>query len=248
MKFLIVGDSWGCGEWNADCTFNPHRGLEQYLTEDGHRVTNLSDKGISNHDIYQRIESYVRRNTEHNINGVFVFQTEYTRDHKHSDGWENSLNANDWPEITEPEDLAIRWMSRFYRNLSDISQKSNCKIYIIGGASDTMWLDDMDAHYPGCEIVCQSMTNLLVNNNHRVEQPVFSVYEQRSEEVVKKIKSKLVGNDRQERLLEMIDQGYRREFLWREHPNWFYPDGVHPNRQGIRVLYDFLKVTCLNAN
>lgn len=246
MNFLVVGDSWGCGEWDKDCTHNPHRGLEQYLTEDGHRVSNFSDKGISNHDIYQRIDTYFRRNANHDIDAVFVFQTEYSRDYKHSDGWENQLDAQDWKEISNPEDIAMRWISRFYRNLSDVAQKSNCKIYIIGGVSDTLWFDNIEEHYPGCKIVCQSMINLIVNGTHQTDNPVFSLYEQRSEELVKEIKSRINDIASKEKLLTLIDQGFRREILMREHPDFFYPDGVHPNRKGIRILYDFLKQDCLD--
>ena len=241
MKFLIAGDSWGCGEWDKDCTHNPHRGLEQYLVEDGHQVTNLSNQGISNHDIYQRIDAYFRRNTTHTIDAVFVFQTEYNRDYKHSDGWENELHAQDWAELVEPEDIAMRWISRFYKNLSNIFQKYNCAIYIIGGHSDTLWFDNMSDHYPGCEIVCQSMTNLILNGNHCVDQPVLSFYEQKTEELVKRVKSKLDDTDKLERLMTLIDQGYQREMLLRENPNYFYPDGIHPNRLGFKILYNYLK-------
>lgn len=241
MKFLMVGDSWGCGEWDKDCSFNPHRGLDQYLTEAGHTVVNISNQGISNQDIYQRIETYFRRHPQHDIDLIFVFQTEYNRDYKHAQGWETHLESNDWNEIKEPQDVAMRWVSRFYRNLSDISQKVDCPVYIIGGHSDTLWLDNMEQYYPGCRIVCQSMTNLILQNNHRVEQPVLSFYEQRTEELVQKIKSKLLDSDSITKLIDLIDQGYQRESLLRENPQYFYPDGIHPNRQGHKILYDFIK-------
>lgn len=240
MNFLVVGDSWGCGEWDKDCTHNPHRGLEQYLTEDGHQVTNLSNQGISNHDIYQRIETYFRRNPQHDIDAVFVFQTEWTRDYKHSSGWDNALQANDWNEIKTAEDLGMRWISRFYRNLSEISAKVGCKVYVIGGASDALWLDNIEDHYPGCIVVCQSMTNLIINGDHRISTPVFSWYEQKAAELVQQLKAKL-SQQELSNLLTLIDQGYQREILLRETPKYFYPDGIHPNRQGIRMLYDFLK-------
>jgi hypothetical protein len=241
MNFLIVGDSWGCGEWDKDCNTNPHRGLEQYLIEDGHTVVNLSNQGISNHDIYQRIEHYFKRNLEHTIDSIFVFQTEYNRDYKHSSGWENELHAGDWTAISEPEDLSMRWISRFYKNLSKVSQQTGCNVFIIGGHSDTLWFDNMSEHYPGCEVVCQSMTNLILFGNHRVDQPVLSFYEQRTEQLVKEIKTKLDSPEKLERLLDLIDQGYQREMLLRENPEYFYPDGIHPNRQGIQILYNFLK-------
>lgn len=244
MNFILVGDSWGCGEWDKDCSWNPHRGLEQFLLEDGHSVVNLSNQGISNHDIYQRIEHYFKRHTSHTIDSIIVFQTEYNRDYKHSQGWEGVLDADDWNEIIEPEDIAMRWISRFYRNLSEISQRVGCQVFIIGGHSDTLWLDNMAEHYPGCEIVCQSMTNLILKGEHRISQPVLSFYEQRTEQLVQRIKSKLDSADRLEKLVALIDQGYQREMLLRENPAYFYPDGIHPNRQGIRILYDFLKGKC----
>jgi len=241
MNYLIVGDSWGCGEWDKDCNFNPHRGLEQFLLDDGHSVVNLSSQGISNHDIYQRAYQYFQRHQPHDIDTILVFQTEYNRDYKHSLGWEETLGAQDWNSVVQPEDMAMRWISRFYQNLSQLSQSTGCAVKIIGGHSDTLWFDNIEEHYPGCKIICQSMTNLILTGQQCIDQPVLSFYERKTEDLVRKIKDTLNSTDKVERLLTLIDQGYQREMLLRQNPQYFYPDGIHPNRQGIRILYDFLK-------
>lgn len=240
MNILIAGDSWGCGEWDVNCDYNTHKGLQQFLEDDGHQVFNVSHQGLGNHEIYLNIKAFLDRSFISQIDLVIVFQSEYNRDYKFSGAWQNYLSAEDWENIKEANSAAHRWLSRFYRNLSDISLSTNIPIKIIGGHADAIWLDDFENLYPGCTIACQSMTNLILANNHRIQDPVFSFYEKRTEPLVKKLKS-LLGPDQIGDLLDLINNGIRREMLLRSNPEYFFPDGIHPNRKGYQILYDFLK-------
>lgn len=51
----IGGDSWGCGEWSHDSSSILHKGLEQYLLDDGYNVYNTSQGDSSNKDAIDRI-------------------------------------------------------------------------------------------------------------------------------------------------------------------------------------------------
>ena len=117
-NILICGDSWGCGEWNVTCTEILHTGLEAYLSHDGHSVTNISKGGVSNLDRYNRLSMWFERFGSTGIDTVFVFQTEYTRDFKHS-------VDSDW-NVKVIADLAAQWIERFYMRLSELSQQYNC--------------------------------------------------------------------------------------------------------------------------
>jgi hypothetical protein len=225
-NILICGDSWGCGEWNVTCTEVNHTGLEQYLVDSGHTVYNISKGGCSNLDSVNRIKSWLERNSK--VDSIFVFQTEYTRDAKHHADW----------QIISLEDLAGQWIENFYARLSEIAQEHNCNIYIIGGASDTAYFENMSQDYPGCHIVCQSLTNLIINDNSSVSDPVFSWYGKATHPLLELVKKKL---NSPEELLKAINLGFERESELRENPQWFFPDGIHPNRQAHRKLYNFLK-------
>lgn len=234
MKFLIAGDSWGLGEWDTiDEKYQVvHSGLAMYLTELGHSVLNLSCGGISNFDIVGRIEGWLSRFPEQVPDKILVFQTEYTRDYKHRD-----LNIDDF-DVEQFSDISSRWISRFYTRLSELSVQYTCPVYIIGGTSDTMWFDDMSAHYPGCQVICQSLTNLLINDDHRISQPVDSWYTNQSYDFVAHARRQSFDISD---IVAAITLGFDRERAVAERPDFFYPDGVHPNRKGHKILFDFLR-------
>jgi lysophospholipase L1-like esterase len=230
-NILICGDSWACGEWDIACTKVAHTGLQQYLVDDGHTVFNISKGGTSNLDNSNRLNLWFERFGSQHIDTVLVFQTDYVRDFKHNacpEDWNSQLLS----------DVAERWVERFYHRLSELSQKHGCKIKIIGGLSDTVWFDQMSLDYPGCEVACQSLVNLTLANNHRIDVPIFSWYTADSEPILARAKSLGLELDC---TLKLMHQGFERESLVRENPEFFYPDGIHPNRRAHRMLYEFLR-------
>ena len=82
------------------------------------------------------------------------------------------------------------------------------------------------------------MTNLLVNDDHRVEKPVYSWYTKNSVQVLEKITG---GSDIVQEKLDAINSGFERQSLLAENPHLFFPDGKHPNRFGHQKLYEFLQ-------
>jgi len=235
-QILIAGDSWSLGEWAFNNSTKKlevtHKGLEFYIKNNNIDVTNIGFGGSSNIDTINRINSWLDR-FPGNVEKIFVFQTEYDRDFKFC-----KLNPDELPNITKFSEVADRWIHRFYEKLSQIAIKNNCKIYIIGGASDTDWFDNMNADHPGCIIACQSLTSLICNNNHRVLNPVYSWYTRNSAELISILKKQLSNP---EEILEEIRKGFEREQELLRNSKYFYPDGIHPNRDGHKVLYDFLK-------
>lgn len=239
MNILIAGDSWGCGEWNVECSAINHKGLEQYLLEDNHQVFNLSKGGSSNLDSINRIRLWFDRFVDVKIDIIIAFQTEFTRDFKHDVIQQeyNKIN-NDWENIKKITDISSRWVERFYFRLSEIAQEKKCSVLLIGGASDTLWFDNMQIDYPGCTIACQSITNLLLHGSHKIDNPILSWYTNKSFDFIKKIK---LAGIHQGEIMSAIDLGMERESSLKENPNLFFPDGIHPNRIGHRILFDFLK-------
>ena len=240
MNIIIAGCSWGVGEWNLECSQILHPGLEFYLKNDGHDVVNLSCGAISNLDIVARLENYFERFPDTPKGPVIVFQTEYTRDYKHY-AREKDYGTNEAEEYHNGLGaVSSRWIERFYHRLSKFSQAWDRPIKIIGGCGDTMWFDNMDHDYPGCKIVCQSLTNLLINNNHRIQQPVYSWYLNNSVGLIEKIKKNGVDSKQLNEINSLISLGFQRESDVRENPELFYPDGRHPNRVGHKILYEHL--------
>lgn len=235
MNILIAGDSWGLGEWmRGDLGIGTsHTGLEHYLSEIDHNVVNLSIAGGSNLQILRRLTSFLERHPDKKFDQIFVFQTEYTRDYPYA-------HEDDWTHIKHANDLAHIWLARFYSGLSEISKKYNITIDIIGGCCDTVWLDDFDAHYPGVNIICQSLVNLITKNQPRITNPVLSWYTRSTVDLIKKLNA-LLPDFEKNQLLDLIDLGFERENLVWGKPKYFFPDGIHANRHGHKILFDYIK-------
>ena len=78
---VIAGDIWGCGCWTLEQTVY-HRGLEQYLHDDGHNVVNLSGIGLSLEFTAQRLKDFLSMQKplfSTTPTKVVVFQTEWHR-------------------------------------------------------------------------------------------------------------------------------------------------------------------------
>lgn len=238
MHILISGDSWGKGEWNVECTEILHTGLEQYIINSGHTVSNVSMSGASNLDTVNIIKGYLERDFYYDRPDlILVFQTEYTRDFKYLIKPENT---GDWKDLNSIKDLSSRWIERFYMRLSEISIENNIPIYIIGGCSDTIPFDDMSKDYPDCHIACQSMTNLLINGTPDIKFPVYSWYTKRSQDLIEYLR-KNFSSHLIEDLLEQINRGADRENEIRQNLDLFWPDGFHPNRKGHEILFRHLE-------
>lgn len=41
-------------------------------------------------------------------------------------------------------------------------------------------------------------------------------------------------------ILDITESAGRKYQLWKDHPEWFWPDGLHANRKGIRKVYDYM--------
>ena len=131
------------------------------------------------------------------------------------------------PELAGPENSSKR---------QELAEKYNTKLYLVGGASDTIFeYDDFSIDFPNLKIACQSITNLLVNDNPNVDEPVMCEFlNDWTNPFLKSIKP-------DEALLTDMDLGKARTKTMSQNPQWFWPDGIHPNRQGHLKLYQYLK-------
>lgn len=239
---LIAGDSWGCGEWaNINGYSIQHTGLEQYLIDDGNEVVNLSCGGASNLEAANRIETFLDIKDKLNIKKIetiLVFQTEWFRELDSSRYFYPLSNDEYFKFIFNNEYLNIdKCISSWYRRLSNIGKKYSVKIGVIGGASDTIFLSKFEDEYPNVFIACQSLTNLLVNNNPYIDCPVFGIntelFQQRQ----------TTNIDIMSNIINDIDKSDQRVDTWKKFPEYFWPDGAHPNRLGHKILFNFLKDT-----
>lgn len=237
---IIAGDSWGCGEWSESDRTGPnvqfgivtHTGLEQYLQDDGHNVINVSYPGSSNVDVCNQLNTSLNVlsgvGKVSDVKHIFVFQTEWHRAYRYT------LPVNSVIDI----DYIHMVMSDYYYRLSDLALKFNVRIGLIGGCTDVLWLDAFEKEYPEVFIACQSMINLCLNDNHRINNPLFDL--ENDLPLVDKMKSNNFKNT-EFLLAQLKDTSERRDDM-SLCPHFFAPDFVHANQFGHQKLYNLLKL------
>ena len=238
---LIVGDSWACGEWDGhgDQPSNiSHGGLGQYLRDQGHAVVNLGKGGGSNLESASRARDFLspQNGFDNQVTAVIVFQTEWTRDVV--DFW----NLDEFAKINyDYADYKNRVVARFYHRLSQTATNTDIPIYLVGGCSDTTWLDSWQQHYPEVHVACQSWVNLMISGRDRVDRPVLSRFGSETEILVDYAKSKMDSTNT-ELLLEDLDLAQQRNSQWTQlrQQGLLCADGTHPNRLAHRILFDYL--------
>jgi hypothetical protein len=255
---IVAGDSWGCGEWILDqsgFTVMAHGGITQYLREQGHDVINVSQAANSNWQTLQILtalltnQTYSKNNhargyhivgnnqqawNVQDVEMILIFQTEWHRDYRMTTG------VNPAPYFLLPDayhiELQYQTISQWQYRLSDLSQQFDIPIALVGGASDCNWYDDFQTEHSGVSIVCQSMTNLCLNNKNRIDQPIFGCY---NHKVLQECKQKAVDTRAIEFLLQQVELGLVRKKIWENNPAWF-SDGVHGNRDAHKKLFDLI--------
>lgn len=235
---VLAGGSWGMGEWRKETpdaqSRITHRGLHQYLLDHQLDVINISEFGQSNWQTYQRISklfsSGIAQHLKTPISTVFVFQVEWFKDVRHADSEKITIGHYD-------EHTAIQTMSTWYTQLSDLAVENSVKIGLIGSSSDTIFLDPFEKYYPGVFVACQSMTNLLINNDHRTHTPIHGILYQ---PIVEIFKGMTKDSRALEHLITASDNSMQRLDQWQSNPDWFFPDGLHANRHGHKKLFEFL--------
>ena len=236
---IIAGDSWGCGEWGPGGSgIIVHTGLEQYLQDDGYNVINISYGGSSNIHVCNQLNtslytlSCVKKVDE--VKNIFVFQTEWHRDHRYTLPVDSIFDINYIHTV----------MSNYYYRLSELAIKYNVRIGLIGGCSDTIWLDKFEIEYPGVYIACHSMINLCLTDNHRTDNAAYNLlYPVNLAEEIEK-----ANTQNKQFLLDQLELTMNRAKNLKNYPQFFAPDFKHPNRHGHLKLYNFLKQQKLFKN
>lgn len=239
---LITGDSWACGEWSGQgCDHRydiSHPGVSQYLREHGHQVINLGKGGGSNLESASRVTDFLapENGLANQVNCVLVFQTDWLRDAVYYWYLDEFMEVN-----YNYEQLKARIISRFYDMLSTTSVRTQVPIYVIGGCSDTIWLERFEQEYPGVSIGCQSWVNLMISNNHRIDVPVMINFERHAKKLVEYAKSKMDHSSLECMLRDMdLSQQRSKQLSALNSQGLMCADRTHPNRIAHKILFDYL--------
>lgn len=234
--YIVTGDSWSMGEFVASKTpvSEPllHRGLIQLLEESGHTAYHVGRPGFSNWDSTKMVAAWLDRN-DIAVDAIIACQIGFEKDLGYR------FNDKDWTKVKSVAEVAGWYLWDYYQRLNDFWDTKRIPTLLIGAKSDTMWFDDLHDHLPGITVACQSLFNWVVNDNDRVEKPVYSWFDSSTINLVKELHSNM-NTDSLEDLLSNIDRGMEREVAVRTNRQYFWPDGEHPNRIAWQKVYKLL--------
>lgn len=216
------GDSWGCGEWGHDTTgkyLRTHKGLEEYLENDGYIVKNTSEGASSNKNAIQRLKENL------NYDLIFWFQTDPLRDYRpYTNFYETFVEYNDFKKAS------INNLIESYELLNSF----NKQIYCIGGCSklDTNLMKDYTNLIPLIPSIPEFLLNDYVHPEFWQSDWCYKV------SLIKNIKTLEILLENKKKQWQLKDKKYL---------NFFGPDGEHANRHGYLEIYKFIKKTILTV-
>lgn len=239
-KIVLVGDSWGCGEWDNTAFSAPsHPGLTEYLS-DQYVVKNLSRSGNSLWQICYTLESFLDRIGDDKETAYIIIQTDAMRTQNCQDF---DINYNE--SCQHADSLSIVYqilLEKFYYKLQNIGDRYDITIHLIGGLCDVFieglcntsrinvlcasWIGLIDQAI-GTD--CTSLNNNIVPVNLRPD--IFSK--------LKKLKLSLVDE-----AIDHIDATFffNQRLIESEYFGPIHGD-FHPSRKGHLLLANHIKST-----
>ena len=218
-KILIIGDSWGWGEWDLRCSpgyTSSHYGLMKYLEDEGNEVINLS---ISAGNLYQTIDMLTHTKGTGKLKTfdyTFCFVTDATRHYHHPGFW----------EISNTRERALMFQNEILEDFYTQLNSFNIKIGLIGGLSKLR--KEQVEKFDNLTCITESMIELV--------QPHLKQWDVFYEEQLKFIPDNLSN--------EYIDYVEKQVKLWddiKKNNLIFCNDNRHPNRAAHFILKEHIR-------
>lgn len=244
--FLIVGDSWSQGEienynWGAQSHIVVHRGLTQYLMDDGHRVHNRGGLGWSNIEAYFQMESSFRDNThvnypkpiEDNIDYIIWFTTDSLRDIQ-----EKEYNER-LQEKGSIRQVIFDILEEVYARFDKFAKEIDKKVYLVGAWAP---VHSSISKYSNLVPLIDDVHEFLVpGSNISLTHSALQLFDhvRQSADLVPDVKQEII---------ELTDEWAHAEDIRKANPEWFFPDEQHANRAAHYKIYEKVKEVILNES
>jgi hypothetical protein len=241
-NILILGDSWSQGELRIDKNKKhivTHGGVHQYLLEHSHTVTNLGGLGESNLHAYN---CYAQQTKSYDL--VIWFQTEVTRDVNYN---YKELFYKKLVELKSIRKVFDYILLNSYRMLDDEAKKKNEKIVVLGGFAT---VDDRIQDFTNLVNFVPSIISLIDPSKSFSTYSFFAPFEW-FVDIIENITSDYsleqeTIDSLKEEYIRMIDENFKMIDYLGENKTYFWPDGMHPNREGHRIIFNKIKEELLN--
>jgi hypothetical protein len=245
-KIFVAGSSWARGEWDPDNPIVLHPGIKQYFADAGYTVVDSSQA----RSYHSRVITFLNNKLdEHYADNdiVFFIMADPLLDIIMSELRElnikRSFRIKNLIKFTEAIQVAgglinlIRLQQdSIYNQLDTVAKKYNTKIHCIGGTYNVntnllgkytnllptvpSWIYMLAGHYP--EHPGTDSPEFGISYTWDIDYIDLSKY---TPEFAKQVQQEF----------ELIKDSTRimDELI-------FHPDGLHPNREGHKILFDYL--------
>ena len=233
VKFLIAGDSWGCGEFSPETiekktTIISHDGLVQYLIEADHFAINQSCPGDNNLRQLRLISDTLKKEK---FDQIIWIQTEPLRNIYHyspfpddRDIWNYDITVYSKNDYSAYDKILEDWFRLTYNAAQEIYDRFSIPFYIIGGLSP---VHSIIKKYTFCNNMIESWSNTIVD----IKQPHNTVYHTR------KFTKNNVQYLNDKRMVEELEKCVAWEKAQESHADFI---AYHPSRNAHKKLTDMI--------
>ncbi|CAB4133379.1 SGNH_hydrolase domain containing protein [uncultured Caudovirales phage] len=217
MRILISGDSWSQGEWDQidGCATVIHGGISQYFQDNEHEVINVGRGGFNNIESMESALDII----DDSFNHFILFFTDPLR----------QATSEEIGTITPQEIIELHFVYILEQFKYIKSKLPNIKITVIGGCAKFTKSSEL------IDLLVPSINELLIptfKDTHFMDSVEWRKF---FDNHYKKFtqKQKIAWT-------EVIVKTSHKFTLWKEHPEFFWPDGYHTNKKGHKFLYDHI--------
>lgn len=224
MKTIVItGDSWSAGVWGENSVGKYDilaPGLSSLFMNQGYKVINLSQPGSDPWGILWPLNCFIWTNPHIDIKKIYYFQTDIGRSFSNREVPLQKYGGN----LTKTLESMYRDL---YHALDQLAKQRNIKISVVGGLTDvTVSLNEFDSLELDIPSWCRLLDTSLPLTN-LVDKEGFEVLDRQFP-------------DLKDQINKYLDRANaRRDFLL-SNKQFFYPDGLHPNVNGHRLLFENL--------
>lgn len=243
-KIFVAGSSWARGEWSGPRVSHP--GLTQYLTDAGHQVIDASQARSYHTKVIQNLQQHLDAQYQPNDLVLFVMADPLLDvimpelaelQVKRTDQVANLENFTKAIAVAGGVINLIRQQQdQIYCQLDSVAKQFDTVIHCIGGTYNVN--TNILNRYQNLSAVLVSWIHLLVGQYREhpgVDHAEFGISYTWGINYINLASYDTVFAEQVQREVESISDrtGIMKELI-------FHPDGLHPNREGHKILYNYL--------
>lgn len=245
-KIFVAGSSWARGEWAPDRPVILHNGIKQYFTDYGYTIIDCSQSRSYHSRVIHLLDKKLTQHYKHGDVVIFIMADpllDLIMPELSTMQVKRSMDVVDLPLFTEAIkqaggliNLIRHQQDHIYSQLDAVAKKYDVQVHCIGGTYNVN-INILDK-YNNLVPTIISWIYLLVGQykeHPRTDHPEFGISYTWSIDYIDFTKFDLEFAKQVQDEFKTIEDSTKIM-----HELIFQPDGLHPNREGHKILFDNL--------